>query len=85
MRWTRQYMGPEAGGLSIKRVISRSVSLGAGKGAGLGPGRRWGAWMEPLSASDPHTVGEFQLRARLGSGGMGQGYVASPQRAGLWP
>jgi hypothetical protein len=31
--------------------------------------------MEPLSANDPHTVGEFQLRARLGAGGMGQVYL----------
>ena len=31
--------------------------------------------MEPLSASDPRTVGEFQLRARLGSGGMGRVYL----------
>jgi Protein kinase domain len=34
-----------------------------------------GAGMEPLSASDPHAVGEFQLRARLGSGGMGRVYL----------
>jgi Protein kinase domain len=31
--------------------------------------------MEPLSANDPHAVGEFQLRARLGSGGMGRVYL----------
>jgi len=31
--------------------------------------------MEPLSANDPRTVGEFQLRARLGSGGMGRVYL----------
>lgn len=31
--------------------------------------------MEPLSPSDPRTAGEFQLRARLGSGGMGQVYL----------
>jgi hypothetical protein len=31
--------------------------------------------MEPLSANDPHTVGEFQLRARLGAGGMGRVYL----------
>jgi hypothetical protein len=31
--------------------------------------------MEPLSANDPHAVGEFQLRARLGAGGMGQVYL----------
>ncbi|HEX6452068.1 MAG TPA: serine/threonine-protein kinase [Trebonia sp.] len=31
--------------------------------------------MKPLSPSDPRTVGEFQLRARLGSGGMGQVYL----------
>jgi Protein kinase domain len=34
-----------------------------------------GAGMEPLSASDPRAVGEFQLRARLGAGGMGQVYL----------
>src|ERR1700743_552627 len=34
-----------------------------------------GAGMEPLSANDPHSVGEFQLRARLGSGGMGRVYL----------
>jgi tRNA A-37 threonylcarbamoyl transferase component Bud32 len=32
--------------------------------------------MEPLSANDPHAVGEFQLRARLGAGGMGRVYLA---------
>jgi hypothetical protein len=31
--------------------------------------------MEPLSANDPRNVGEFQLRARLGAGGMGQVYL----------
>jgi hypothetical protein len=31
--------------------------------------------MEPLSANDPRTVGEFQLHARLGSGGMGRVYL----------
>jgi serine/threonine protein kinase len=31
--------------------------------------------MEPLSASDPQAVGEFQLRARLGSGGMGRVFL----------
>jgi tRNA A-37 threonylcarbamoyl transferase component Bud32 len=31
--------------------------------------------MEPLSADDPQAVGEFQLRARLGSGGMGRVYL----------
>ena len=31
--------------------------------------------MEPLAANDPPTVGEFQLRARLGSGGMGRVYL----------
>src|SRR5258708_29592705 len=31
--------------------------------------------MEPLSANDPHTVGEFRLHARLGAGGMGQVYL----------
>jgi hypothetical protein len=31
--------------------------------------------MEPLSANDPRAVGEFQLRARLGSGGMGRVYL----------
>ena len=31
--------------------------------------------MEPLSGNDPRTVGEFQLRARLGSGGMGRVYL----------
>ncbi len=32
--------------------------------------------MEPLSANDPKVVGQFQLRARLGAGGMGQVYLA---------
>lgn len=31
--------------------------------------------MDPLSPRDPRTVGEFQLRARLGSGGMGRVYL----------
>src|SRR5579859_6449763 len=31
--------------------------------------------MEPLSANDPRVVGEFGLRARLGSGGMGRVYL----------
>jgi serine/threonine protein kinase len=31
--------------------------------------------MEPLSANDPPAVGEFQLRARLGAGGMGRVYL----------
>ncbi len=31
--------------------------------------------MEPLSANDPPRVGEFQLRARLGVGGMGRVYL----------
>ena len=31
--------------------------------------------MEPLSADDPRTVGEFRLHARLGAGGMGQVYL----------
>jgi len=31
--------------------------------------------MEPLSASDPRTVGQFCLRAQLGSGGMGRVYL----------
>jgi Protein kinase domain len=31
--------------------------------------------MEPLSANDPRVVGEFTLRARLGSGGMGRVYL----------
>jgi serine/threonine protein kinase len=31
--------------------------------------------MEPLSANDPRRVGEFQLRARLGAGGMGRVYL----------
>jgi len=31
--------------------------------------------MEPLSANDPRSVGEFALRARLGSGGMGRVYL----------
>jgi Protein kinase domain len=31
--------------------------------------------MEPLSANDPRTVGEFQLRSRLGVGGMGRVYL----------
>jgi serine/threonine protein kinase len=31
--------------------------------------------MEPLSVNDPRVVGEFALRARLGSGGMGRVYL----------
>jgi Protein kinase domain len=31
--------------------------------------------MEPLSVNDPHAVGGFQLRARLGAGGMGRVYL----------
>jgi serine/threonine protein kinase/outer membrane protein assembly factor BamB len=31
--------------------------------------------MEPLTPADPRTAGEFQLRARLGSGGMGRVYL----------
>src|ERR1700689_1647977 len=31
--------------------------------------------MEPLSANGPRVVGEFALRARLGSGGMGRVYL----------
>jgi hypothetical protein len=31
--------------------------------------------MEPLSANDPKTIGEFRLHARLGAGGMGQVYL----------
>src|SRR5262245_54856378 len=34
-----------------------------------------GAGMEALSASDPRQVREFQLRARLGVGGMGRVYL----------
>jgi outer membrane protein assembly factor BamB len=34
-----------------------------------------GATMQPLTAEDPRTVGEFQLRARLGVGGMGRVYL----------
>ncbi|WP_300610667.1 serine/threonine-protein kinase [Trebonia sp.] len=31
--------------------------------------------MEPLAANDPQAVGEYQLRARLGAGGMGRVYL----------
>ena len=31
--------------------------------------------MEPLSADDPRTIGEFRLHSRLGAGGMGQVYL----------
>lgn len=31
--------------------------------------------MEPLSGGDPRAIGEFTLRARLGSGGMGRVYL----------
>src|ERR1700759_3205260 len=34
-----------------------------------------GAGMEPLSANDPRTIGEFRLHAQLGAGGMGQVYL----------
>jgi outer membrane protein assembly factor BamB len=33
--------------------------------------------MDSLTAADPQTVGEFRLLARLGSGGMGQVFLAS--------
>ncbi|HVT71240.1 MAG TPA: serine/threonine-protein kinase, partial [Trebonia sp.] len=33
--------------------------------------------MEPLTAADPQTVGDFRLRARLGAGGMGRVYLAT--------
>lgn len=33
--------------------------------------------MEPLTAGDPPAVGGFQLRARLGAGGMGRVYLAT--------
>jgi outer membrane protein assembly factor BamB len=33
--------------------------------------------MEELDAADPRAVGEFRLRARLGSGGMGRVYLAT--------
>src|ERR1700747_473531 len=33
--------------------------------------------MDALTATDLRTVGEFRLLARLGSGGMGQGFLAS--------
>ena len=35
--------------------------------------------MDPLSANDPRTVGEFQLHALLGSGGMGRVYLGFSQ------
>src|SRR5580698_7216168 len=31
--------------------------------------------MNPLAAEDPQAIGEFRLRARLGSGGMGRVYL----------
>jgi eukaryotic-like serine/threonine-protein kinase len=31
--------------------------------------------MQPLEPDDPRVAGEFRLRARLGSGGMGQVYL----------
>jgi serine/threonine protein kinase len=34
-----------------------------------------GARVQPLSATDPRSAGEFTLRARLGSGGMGRVYL----------
>ena len=33
--------------------------------------------MEPLTAGDPQTIGDFRLRARLGAGGMGRVYLAT--------
>ncbi|ASU82938.1 serine/threonine protein kinase [Nocardiopsis gilva YIM 90087] len=35
--------------------------------------------MEPLSASDPRTLGDIALRGRLGAGGMGQVYSGETQ------
>jgi serine/threonine protein kinase len=32
--------------------------------------------VEPLAAADPRKVGEFRLLGRLGSGGMGQVFLA---------
>ncbi len=33
--------------------------------------------LEPLAPQDPHTIGAFRLRARLGAGGMGRVYLGS--------
>src|ERR1700760_999490 len=39
--------------------------------------RELGAGMEPLSGDDPAEIGGYKLRARLGAGGVGRGYLAS--------
>src|ERR1700758_2681380 len=31
--------------------------------------------MKPLAANDPRVIGEYRLRAQLGAGGMGRGYL----------
>jgi serine/threonine protein kinase len=37
-------------------------------------GRGWRG-LDPLTLTDPRTIGEFQILGRLGSGGMGQVYL----------
>ncbi|WP_225798172.1 Hsp70 family protein [Streptomyces aculeolatus] len=46
-------------------------ALDVGAGAGVGKG----AGVEPLRAGDPEKVGGFELRGRLGAGGMGEVFL----------
>ncbi len=35
--------------------------------------------MQPLTSNDPPEIGGYRLRGRLGAGGMGRVYLASPR------